>query len=185
VPFDFSRLDGRPLIYASMGSLQNQIEHVFETIAEATAGLDAQVVLSYGSADADVRQDLPGAPITAAYAPQLDLIERASVVVTHAGMNTAMESLACGVPMVAVPVTNDQPGVAARIAWTGTGEVLPFGKLKSDRLRALVRRVLEDGSYRESAARLQQAIRAAGGVPRAAEITERALTTNRPVPAGA
>lgn len=181
VPFDFSRLDGRPLVYASMGSLQNKITHAFETIAKATAGLDAQVVLSFGSADAHLPRDLPGSPITVPYAPQLDLIERASVVITHAGMNTVMESLACGVPMVAIPVTNDQPGVAARISWTRTGEVLPFGKLCEDRLRPLVRRVLEDGTYRENARRMQRAIQAGGGVSRAADIAEQALTENRVV----
>jgi zeaxanthin glucosyltransferase len=181
VPFDFSRLDGRPLVYASMGSLQNKVAHVFETIARATAGLEAQVVLSFGREDASIPDDLPGSPIIVKYAPQLDLIERASVVITHAGMNTAMESLACGVPMVAIPVTNDQPAVAARIAWTGTGETLPLGKLNADRLRALVRRVLENRSYRDNAERMQGAIRAAGGVPRAADIVESALIEKKPV----
>ena len=37
VPFDFSRLDGRPLIYASMGSVQNRLPHVFNIIAQARA----------------------------------------------------------------------------------------------------------------------------------------------------
>ena len=181
VPFDFSRLDGRPLIYASMGSLQNKLTHVFETIARATAGLEAQVVLSFGREDASIPDELPGSPIAVKYAPQLDLIEKASVVITHAGMNTAMECLAQGVPMVAIPVTNDQPAVAARIAWTGTGEMLPFGELNVDRLRTLVRRVLEDGRYRENARRLQSAIKAAGGVPKAAGIVESALGQNRPI----
>jgi MGT family glycosyltransferase len=181
VPFDFSRLDGRPLIYASMGSLQNKLTHVFETIARASEGLGAQLVLSFGREDASIPDELPGSPIAVKYAPQLDLIERASLVITHAGMNTAMESLAHGVPMVAIPVTNDQPAVAARVAWTGAGEMLPLGRLTADRLRPLVRRVLEDGSYRENAERMQSAIKAAGGVLMAADIVEGALGRNEPI----
>jgi MGT family glycosyltransferase len=175
VPFDYARLDGRPLIYASMGSLQNKLPQVFEVIARACDGINAQLVVSFGREDAAIPDDLPGSPVAVRYAPQHDLIERASLVITHAGMNTAMESLANGVPMVAVPITNDQPAVAARIAWTGTGEVLPLGRLTADRLRPLVRKVLEDRCYRGSAERMRNAIRSAGGVPKAADIVERAL----------
>src|SRR6266853_6737775 len=53
---------------------------------------------------------------------RLSLLKRAALCITHAGLNTSLESLAQGVPMVAIPVTNDQPGVAARIAYTKTGE---------------------------------------------------------------
>lgn len=183
VPFDHGRLDGRPLVYASMGSLQNKLPRVFEIIAQACDGLDAQLVLSFGRDDAVLPDDLPGSPVAVAYAPQLDLIRRASLVVTHAGLNTAMESLACGVPMVAIPITNDQPGVAARIAWTGTGEVLPLGRLSAERLRPRIRALLEDSSYRANAARMRDEIRLAGGVPRAADIVEHALRERKPVPA--
>lgn len=183
VPFDFSRLDGRPLIYASMGSLQNKLSGVFEIIARATAGLDAQVVLSFGREDARIPDELPGSPIAVKYAPQLELIERASLVITHAGMNTAMESLAHGVPMVAIPVTNDQPAVAARVAWTGAGEMLPLDRLSVARLRAQVRGVLENGSYRENAQRIRSAINGAGGVRKAADIVEAAIGQNKPIPA--
>lgn len=181
VPFDFSSLDGRPLIYASMGSVQNKLSHVFNAIAEATVGLGVQLVISFGSEGASIPTELPGSPVAVRYAPQLELIERASLVITHAGMNTVMETLALGVPMVAIPITNDQPAVAARVAWTGAGEMLPLGKLTADRLRPLIRRVLEDQSYRENAEHMQSAIRAAGGVPRAADIVESALSEKKPV----
>ena len=41
--------------------------------------------------------------------PQLDLIKRASAVITHAGLNTVLESLSEGVPLVCIPLGNDQP----------------------------------------------------------------------------
>ena len=181
VPFDFSRLDGRPLVYASMGSVQNNLPHAFNVIAEANVGLGTQLVISFGSERASIPTGLPGSPVAVRYAPQLELIERASLVITHAGMNTVMETLAHGVPMVAIPITNDQPGVAARVAWTGAGEMLPLTKLTSDRLRPLIRRVLEDQRYRENAERMQDSIRAAGGVPKAADIVESALIEKKPV----
>src|SRR5262249_48386633 len=50
VDFPWHRLSAnRPLIYASMGTLQNGVARVFHVIAEACADLDAQLVLSLGA----------------------------------------------------------------------------------------------------------------------------------------
>ena len=114
------------------------------------------------------------------YAPQLELLQKATLTITHAGMNTTLESLSNGVPIVAIPITNDQPGVAARIAWTGTGEVIPLGKVSVEKLQKAIKRVLTEASYKKNAMRLQTAIRSAGGVSRAADIVE-VVATGKPV----
>lgn len=182
VEFPWSKLNGKPLIYASMGTLQNRLFRIFEDIAKACAELDAQLVISLGGATKpESLPQLPGEPIVVDYAPQLELLQKASLTITHAGMNTTLESLSNGVPMVAIPITNDQPGVAARIAWTGTGEVVPLAKLSIPRLRNAIARVLSEDSYKQNALRLQEAIRKAGGVSRAADIVEKATFTRKPV----
>ena len=79
--------------------------------------------------------------------------------------------------MVAVPVTNDQPGVAARIAHHRAGVVVPLKELTAETLRVAVDKVLSDSSYRDSARRLQQAIEKEDGLTRAADIVEAALMT--------
>jgi zeaxanthin glucosyltransferase len=173
-PFPWERLTGRPLIYASMGTLQNRLGHVFHAIAESCRGLDADLVISLGGGAAELKIKLPGDPIVVKFAPQLELLARASLTITHAGMNTALETLAHGVPAVAIPVGNDQPGVAARLKWSGAGEFLPLSQLRVDRLRPLVHRVLNDARYRERARDLQRGIQASGGVKQAADIVERA-----------
>lgn len=117
VPFAFEELTGQPLIYASMGTIQNRLIRVFENIAEACVGLDVQLVISLGgSSSPDSLQNLPGAPLVVKYAPQLELLKKATLTITHAGLNTSLESLSNAVPMVAIPIASDQPGVAARIA---------------------------------------------------------------------
>lgn len=109
------------------------------------------------------------------YAPQLELLQRAALVITHAGMNTVLEALSCGVPIVAIPITNDQPGVAARLRWSGAGERVPLWQLSVPLLKSSIQRVLSQSSYREQAQRLQQAIAQSGGVERAADIVEQAV----------
>ena len=76
---------------------------------------------------------MEGDAVVVNYCPQIQLLERSAACITHAGLNTALESLAQGVPMVAIPITNDQPGVAARIAWSGTGVVLPPNQVNASR----------------------------------------------------
>ena len=145
VDFPFEKLNGKRLIYASMGTVQNRLIGIFHKIASACEGLDAQLVLSLGgSASPESLPELPGNPLLVGYAPQLELLKKANLTITHAGMNTTLESLSNGVPMVAMPIANDQPGVAARIAWTGTGEVVPLSGLSVPRLKAAIQKVLTE-----------------------------------------
>jgi zeaxanthin glucosyltransferase len=182
VSFPFDKLTGQPLIYASMGTLQNRSIKIFQAIANACKELDAQLAISLGRvSDPSSLPELSGSPLVVGYAPQLELLQRATLTLTHAGMNTALESLTQGVPMVAIPVTNDQPGVAARIAWTGTGEVIPLNRVRVSKLRTAIKKVLTDESYKMNALRLQEAIRRAGGVTLAADIVEQAIATGKPV----
>ena len=117
VPFPFECLTEKPLVYASLGTIQNRLLSVFHQIAEACLGLGVQLVISLGGgASPDSLSHLPGNPIVVDYAPQLELLKRAALTITHAGMNTTLESLSNAVPMVAIPITNDQPGIAARIS---------------------------------------------------------------------
>jgi UDP:flavonoid glycosyltransferase YjiC (YdhE family) len=176
VDFPWNRLDGRPLIYASLGTLQNFSDTIFKTIAEACTGLNVQLVLSLGGGLDPARlQSLPGDPIVVRYAPQLELLKQAAAVITHAGLNTVLESLAEGVPIVAIPLGNDQPGVAARIAARGAGIVLSPARLSPTRLRAALQAVLQQQSYRTAADAIKNAMQAIDGKMRAADIIEDTL----------
>ena len=115
--FPFDHLTGQPVIYASLGTVQNRLLGTFQTIAEACRDLDVQLVIALGGGCApEALPALPGSPLVVGYAPQLELLQRTTLTITHAGMNTTLESLNNGVPMVAIPIANDQPGIASRIA---------------------------------------------------------------------
>ncbi len=181
-PFPFDRLTGQPLIYASLGTIQNRLKWIFHTIAEACVGLDAQLVVSVGrSGDLESFCKLPGNPLVVKMPPQLELLQRAALTITHAGMNTTLESLSYGVPMVAIPIGNDCSGIAVRIAWTGSGEMVPLSRLNVSRLRNAIQQVLTVNTYKKNALRLQEAIRRAGGVKKAANLIEQAISTGKPV----
>jgi len=174
--FPFDRLTDKPLIYASLGTLQNRNWTIFQAIAEACLDLDAQLVISLGNPNQDVSQlSLAGSPIVVAYAPHQQIINLSTLVITHAGLNTTIGTLSSGIPLVAIPITNEQPGIAARLAKTGAGKVVPIKKLTVPKLKAAIVEVLTNPSYRENAARIQSAIQESGGVYTAVDIIEKTL----------
>jgi MGT family glycosyltransferase len=177
VDFPWERLTGEPLIYASMGTILNGRVDVFQTIVAALAkNKNLQLVLSIGD-QVDPKQidSVPNNAIIVRRAPQLELLKQASVCITHAGLNTVLESLAQGVPQLAIPITYDQPGVAARIAQKQTGVVTSLDKLTADHLAFLLKEVLSDTTYRENARKLQKTIADVNGLSVAADLIEESL----------
>jgi zeaxanthin glucosyltransferase len=160
-----------------MGTVQNGLADVFRTIVAAVAkqkGL--QLVLSIGDQlQPEEIGPVPSNAIIVKRAPQLELLKQTSVCITHAGLNTVLEALTQGVPQVAIPVTNDQPGVAARIADKKTGVITSLDKLTSSHLSTLLDEVLNNSTYRDNAGKIQKAIAQTNGLSRAADLIEQSL----------
>jgi zeaxanthin glucosyltransferase len=177
VAFPWERLNGEPLIYASMGTLVNGLTDVFRIILKAAAAIPGrQLVLSIGS---NIQMDdlgpIPASAIVVSKAPQIELLKRAELCITHAGINTTLESLALGVPMVAIPVGFDQPGIAARIVYHGVGESVSISSMNKEDLSGAIQEVLRNLSYRNTARRFQRTIAQTHGLDRAADVLERAF----------
>jgi UDP-glucoronosyl and UDP-glucosyl transferase len=99
----------------------------------------------------------------------------------YIGGVTALEALAQGVPMVAIPIGFDQPGVATRVAYHGTGEFVEIGDLTAERLSELIQRVRRNPRYRDKARYFQKVIAETRGLDLAANVIERALKKNQTV----
>ena len=175
IGFSWEKLNGKPLIYASMGTLVNGLKNVYRTILEAVSEFpDMQMVLSLGrNVDPKDLGPIPANTIVAPSVPQIELLKRATLCITHAGLNTTLEALAQGVPLVAIPIGYDQPGVASRIAYHGVGEFIELGDLSKQRLSQLVVEVTSNPSYRDKARWFQNVLRKNRGLDVAADIIER------------
>lgn len=178
--FSWDRLDGRPVVYASLGTTLKGEPTIFRLIAEACDGLGVQLVIALGGRrDSEMFHDMPGNPLIVKDAPQLELLKRAEIVVTHAGSNTVLETLMQGKPMIAIPKAFDQPAIAARLAWLGAAIVLRPAKLSVQEIRLALATVLSDPSYRNAARDIQAKICSAHGLERAAELIEQSLRNHR------
>jgi zeaxanthin glucosyltransferase len=126
--FPWEALDpSRRLLYVSLGSQSHRagrerVAAFLRATAEAFAHRpDWQLVLSTGGLlDASDISAPPGG-IVVSWAPQLELLGRASVMVTHAGLGTVKECILCGVPMVLFPIDKDQPDNTRRAVHHGLG----------------------------------------------------------------
>ena len=176
IEFPWDRLDGRPLIYASLGTTRNVQPAILRFIAEACHGIDVQLVLSLGNRFEPAQfADLPGQPLIVKYAPQLELLKVAKVVIAHGGANTVFETLMAGKPMLLIPLAYDQPAMATRLARMGVAVVLPVMRLSPERIRKAMTTLLSDDRYQCAATELQSKICMLRGAERTADIIEQSL----------
>jgi MGT family glycosyltransferase len=172
--FPFDQLTGKPLIYISLGTINNDNAAFYRQCFAAFADHPGQFVLSVGK-----RVDLASLGTPPAnfrvfpFVPQVELLPKVDLFVTHGGMNSVHEGLYYGVPLVVLPQQAEQSLVAAQVVRNGAGVALatkpPFGKVTVEELRSAVDHVLSKDAYRQAAVRLGESFKAAGGPQRAAD----------------
>lgn len=167
---------GRPLVFASLGTLQGNRQGLLSPIAGAAEDLGVCLALAHcGGLTGTQAERLPGKPLVRAFFPQRAVLARADACVTHAGLNTVLDCAAAGVSMVAIPLAFEQPATAARLAFHGAARVLPPRRATRAAIRDALSAVLSDPSHRLALARPAAEIHAAGGVTRAADLVEAQL----------
>ncbi|MFC0666711.1 glycosyltransferase [Azotobacter chroococcum] len=183
-PLDLPVAPGRPFVFASLGTLQGGRFGLFRRMAAACRDLDLQLLLAHcGRLDPGQVRALhaAGATWVTDFAPQCAALAQADVAITHAGLNTVLDALVAGTPMLALPIAFNQPAIAARVVYAGAG--LRASPLLAQRstLRRLLRRLLDEPAFAEHATRIGAEARQAGGAERAADIVEAVLKSGRPV----
>ena len=170
---DLEGLPRGPLIYVSLGTLFNRRPEFFRAAIEAFAERPEPLVLSVGdSVDSASLGPLGPRVHVRAFVPQLALLRRTTLFVSHGGMNSVNEALYFGVPLVVYPQVHDQLIVARRVAALGAGRTLRAQVSAAD-LRDAATAVLMDPGYRRRAVELGATLQAGGGADRAADELER------------
>jgi MGT family glycosyltransferase len=180
-------LPDRRLLYCSLGS-QSQIigrdavlRFLSATATAATRLPGWQLVMATGLLNPEEIPGLPADAVAARWVPQIPILERASLMITHGGLGTIKECIFHGVPVVVFPLLSDQPENSRRIAHHGLGLFGDFKQASPDEIASLVQQVGENPSFRDNMSRMRQAFRVAeesgAGVQRIEEILERKART--------
>lgn len=175
--FDFSRLDGRPVILISMGTVQFLHDAFFRRCMDVFADYPAQFLLAAGPGSDTTRFGaIPDNFIVQQTFPQMPVLERATAFITHGGLGSIHETLWNGVPFVSVPQHFEQLRNTLAATRHGAGIVLDaecYGRpVEGAAIFDALQRVLADPSYRTNARRLGDTLRAGGGYQKVADVIE-------------
>ncbi len=168
--FPLDKLVGKTTLYISLGTVFNNQAEFYNMCFAAFREEPWLVVLSSGkNVDPASLDPIPDNFLVSPHVPQLEVLQHTSVFITHGGMNSTMESLYYGVPMIAVPQIPEQMMTARHIQERGLGIALDKNTVTAEQLRTTVKQVMTDPTYRTRAQTMQRYTRAAGGYKRAAD----------------
>jgi MGT family glycosyltransferase len=168
--FPLDRLGEQPVLYISLGTAYNNWLDFFQMCLTAFGGQPWQVVMSIGTKiDRSALGSIPDNFIVDSYVPQLAVLKHTDVFLTHGGMNSVMEALYYGVPLVAIPQMLEQAITAERVAQLGLGVAIEKTAVTQSILLSAVATVANDPQFRETAQQMQEVVRSTGGYRQAAE----------------
>lgn len=164
LPEWFEELPDRSTVFASLGTVFNKTPGVLEAIVEALGSEPLNLIVAIGRDQDPARFGSQPANVhLEAYVPQPALLAHCDLFITHSGFNSVKESLSEGVPMVAIPITADQPYSASRCSALGVAEVIEPDQRSPEKIRAAARTVTADPSYRSNAKNFQAQMAALPG----------------------
>jgi MGT family glycosyltransferase len=148
---------GRPLVYASLGSQLYAAERARRLLHLLVMAFRKRpswhLVLSLGRyAHVDEFGALPENVFVYGRVPQLAVLRRARVMVTHGGLGSIKECIIHGVPMLVFPLAVDQPGNAARVVHHGLGLAGDAKDIAEPELLDLLDRLVHEDAFSRHAA---------------------------------
>lgn len=168
--FPFDQLSGAPLIYISLGTIFNERPDFYNACFAAFGNTPYQIVLAIGDKiDQTALATPPANFIVQSYVPQLEILQRAVLFITHGGMNSTSEALLYGVPVIVVPQHGDQFLVAGRVTEIGAGLMLPAAQTAPAALHGMAMQVLSAPHFKQRAQEIGKSFQAGGGAQRAAD----------------
>ena len=153
-------MDSSPqgVILISFGSSVDELAvPALKTLFTALGELDERVIFKS-------KQKVNNAPDNVHildWMPQNDLLAHPNMrlFVTHGGMNSYIEAVYQGVPLLVAPFAIDQHGTAALVKSQGFGEILDLNDFTSDELKNLITTITRETRYKTIATKLSAIFR--------------------------
>ena len=171
--FPFERLDSKPLIYIAMGShlgFSERCMDLYKKCFEAFGNENVQVVLAKGkNIDKGLLDEVPDNFIIESFVPQIEILERTQLFITHGGMNSVSEGLYHGIPLIVFPQVTDQFMNATRVEELGAGVYIKESNITTEFLKSVAEKLLFEEGYRNRSREIASSFKESGGCSRAAE----------------
>ena len=156
------------LVYISMGTVNNDMMDFYKKCIAALADKDYQVIMSVGNlVNLEDFGELPENITVFAHLDQIAVLEQADVFISHCGMNSVSESLYFGVPLIMLPQTVEQNGVAERTVQLGAG--IKLSKAEADAIVEAINKIFSDNSCKQKAEEISSGFKRCSGARGAAD----------------
>mgnify|MGYP003462098661 FL=1 len=156
------------LIYISMGTVNNDMMPFYKSCISALTKTDYQVIMSVGNlVSIEDFGRLPENISVYSHVDQIAVLEKADVFVSHCGMNSVNESLYFEVPLVMLPQTSEQKGVAERVSQLGAG--IKFDKSDGASVLRAINKILSVDTYKQNAKKIAEGFKNSSGAKGAAD----------------
>ena len=168
--FMLDETGAKKIIYISMGTIIHNCIDFYCKCFDAFAEKSYQVVMSVGSkTEISSLGKIPDNFIVRNYVPQLEILKHSDAMISHGGLNSVSEALYFEVPVIAIPMSNDQPAIAKRLTELGAGLALKMEEITPDLLYQTVDTVLNHPCFKEHSAEISKTFRQAGGYQKAVD----------------
>ncbi|MCL4338639.1 hypothetical protein M1271_03045 [Patescibacteria group bacterium] len=161
----------KPIIYIALGTVYNDNTLLYRTFVKIFANTPFRIYLSFGSyIKPQALGEIPENITIGNYLPQLSILKKASLFISHGGMNSVNESLYYGVPMLFFPFIQEQRANAARVQELGAGISWDKKPVEKDSFMTAVNELLTNKTYKENAHKIEKTLKDAGGYKKAADL---------------
>jgi len=161
------------IIYVSMGTVLGKHKNIYQTCIRAFAKEDVSVIMSLGKhITKESLGNIPANFYVHESVPQLEVLEKASLFITHGGMNSVNEAIYFGVPMLVAPIGCDQPTIADRVEELVMGKRIKGDKITPDKIKQLAHTILREQKYKQNILKHSDYMKKAGGIHKAADLIE-------------
>lgn len=174
--FKIENSENKKIVYISLGTIANTNIEFYKNCFKALGSREDLIVVMSVGKKINI-SDLGKIPTNFKmynYVPQLEVLKKVDLFITHGGMNSSSEGLYNNVPLIVVPQFGDQPVVAKRVEELGAGLPL-MGDISPLAIENAVNKILSDNSYKENAKKVGESLRESGGYKRAAEVIHQAI----------
>jgi zeaxanthin glucosyltransferase len=144
--------DSKRIIYVSLGSQSALfieraafvLNAIYQAVRQDNTN-DIFLILTIGQELNEAQfPEIDGKIMVLKWAPQAEILSKASIAITHGGLGTIKECIMNGVPMIVCPMIYDQFDNARRVVYHQLGLQIEIAQTSKERIQQFIHHVLNE-----------------------------------------
>jgi len=156
-------------VYISLGSIQGSRFKLLKKTAKSCKELGLRPIIAHaGRLEKNQIRDLEEYALVFDYVKQPDIFDMCDLLISHCGLNTVLDALSFGRPIIAMPLGIEQAAIATKVTRTGSG--IRIKRFSRKNIKKAIMEITSNPEYRLKAELIKMDIKKCGGSKRAVNI---------------